>query len=122
MQRSDNPDYWQSVTGGLKHDELPQQAAQREVQEETGIVGTPVDRQQQNVFEIKGVWRKRYDPSDTHNTEHVFTLAVESPLTVRLNQREHLNFKWVSADHAVTQTASDTNRQAIKQWVVPLLS
>jgi len=37
MQRRDDPDFWQSVTGSLEGDETPVAAAKREVCEETGI-------------------------------------------------------------------------------------
>lgn len=37
LQRRDDPDFWQSVTGSLESGESPSQAAQREVKEEVGI-------------------------------------------------------------------------------------
>ena len=37
LQRKDDPDFWQSVTGTIELEELPIETAAREVQEETGI-------------------------------------------------------------------------------------
>ena len=37
LQRKDDSEFWQSVTGTLDEAETPQQAAVREVKEETGI-------------------------------------------------------------------------------------
>ncbi|SUB30560.1 dihydroneopterin triphosphate pyrophosphatase [Yersinia pseudotuberculosis] len=37
LQRRDDPDFWQSVTGSLEEGEAPLQTAQREVKEEVGI-------------------------------------------------------------------------------------
>ncbi|MFV8797329.1 NUDIX domain-containing protein, partial [Yersinia sp. LJYL362] len=37
LQRRDDPDFWQSVTGSLEGDETPLETAQREVKEEVGI-------------------------------------------------------------------------------------
>ena len=37
MQRKDDPEFWQSVTGTLEANELPIETAIREVREETGI-------------------------------------------------------------------------------------
>ncbi|MCE1736838.1 NUDIX domain-containing protein, partial [Enterobacter hormaechei] len=36
LQRRDDPEFWQSVTGSLEQDEKPREAALREVQEEVG--------------------------------------------------------------------------------------
>ena len=41
LQRDDDPDFWQSVTGTVEHGEMPEETALREVAEETGIVLFP---------------------------------------------------------------------------------
>ena len=52
LQRSDNPAYWQSVTGALEIDELPVQAAMRELREETGLVVELIDHKQTRQYPI----------------------------------------------------------------------
>ncbi|KYK91979.1 hypothetical protein SA3733_09130, partial [Aggregatibacter actinomycetemcomitans serotype d str. SA3733] len=37
LQRCDDPDFWQSVTGSLEENETPRQAAIRELWEEIGL-------------------------------------------------------------------------------------
>jgi hypothetical protein len=66
------------------------------VAEETGIrsaAGTSRwklrDWQLSNVYEIYPVWRHRYAPGVTHNTEHVFGLWCRRHAGA-LNPREHL--------------------------------
>ncbi|MBP6613778.1 MAG: dihydroneopterin triphosphate diphosphatase, partial [Aquabacterium sp.] len=85
IERAKQPGFWQSVTGSKDHlDESWTATAIREVQEETGIqVGServPLEALQdwgvENVYEIYPVWRHRYAPGVTHNTEHVFGLCV----------------------------------------------
>ena len=74
--------FWQSVTGSLDAlDEPCWRRPTRELFEETGIVadGERIvlhDWQLSNVYEIYPVWRHRYAPGVTHNTEHVFSVCV----------------------------------------------
>jgi dATP pyrophosphohydrolase len=124
IERADRPGYWQSVTGALDAlDEPPAQTARREVAEETGIVvgspGVPEDALQDwrlsNVYEIYPVWRWRYAPGVTHNTEHVFGLRVPRDIPVRLAPREHLNHVWLPWREAADRCFSPSNAEAILQ-------
>jgi len=118
LQRSDQPEFWQSVTGGLEADEAASNAATRELFEETGIRATLdrtlVDHQSSSVFEIRGVWRKRYHPEHTHNREHLFSVQLDSIVKVNLNNREHLNSVWLPAEQAIKRATSATNKKAIE--------
>ncbi|MGO4466975.1 dihydroneopterin triphosphate diphosphatase, partial [Pseudoduganella sp. RAF53_2] len=80
IERADKTGYWQSVTGSK---DLPDEplltTATRELFEETGIVadGKNIvlrDWGLSNIYEIYPVWRHRYAPGITHNTEHVFSV------------------------------------------------
>lgn len=79
LQRRDDPDFWQSVTGSLESGESPSQAAQREVKEEVGIDIvkehlTLTDCQRCVEFELFAHLRHRYAPGVTRNLEHWFCL------------------------------------------------
>lgn len=117
IERADHPGYWQSVTGSLDHEDEPTTlAARREVQEETGIEGGLLhDWKLSNVYEIYPVWRHRYAPGVTHNTEHVFGLTVPAGTPVRLNPREHLNHRWLPWRAAADLCFSPSNAEAILQ-------
>lgn len=117
IERADKPGYWQSVTGSL---DTPGEAladtARREVLEETGIRGgTLRDWGQSNVYEIYPVWRHRYAPGVTHNTEHVFGLTVAAATPVVLDPREHLQFHWLPWREAAAACFSPSNTEAILQ-------
>jgi dATP pyrophosphohydrolase len=124
IERADKPGYWQSVTGA-KDDpgEALALTACREVAEETGIVvGSPQvpldnlrDWHLRNVYEIYPVWRHRYAPGVTHNTEHVFGLLVPAGTPVRLNPREHLAHVWLPWREAADKCFSPSNAEAILQ-------
>jgi dATP pyrophosphohydrolase len=122
IERADKPGYWQSVTGSKDAlDEPLQTTAMREVAEETGIVvGSPAvplsalhDWQLQNVYEIYPVWRHRYAPGVTHNTEHVFGLCVPAGTPVVLAPREHTALVWLPWREAADRCFSPSNAEAV---------
>ena len=124
IERADKPGYWQSVTGSLDHPDEPLAATcAREVMEETGIDveaatragGGLVDWGIANVYEIYPVWRHRYAPGVTHNTEHVFGLTVPEGTAVTLDPREHLAWRWLPWREAADACFSPSNAEAILQ-------
>jgi dATP pyrophosphohydrolase len=124
IERADKPGYWQSVTGSKdRADEPLLETAVREVEEETGIVvgseAVPLanlrDWGLSNVYEIYPVWRHRYAPGVTHNTEHVFGLRVPEGTPVRLAPREHLRHAWLPWREAADRCFSPSNAEAILQ-------
>ena len=117
IERADKPGYWQSVTGSLDAEDEPLDiTARREVAEETGITtGDLQDWGLSNVYEIYPVWRHRYAPGITHNTEHVFGLTVSRRLPVTLSPREHLAHQWLPWREAANRCFSPSNAEAILQ-------
>lgn len=133
IERADRPGYWQSVTGSKDAaDEPLALTARREVFEETGIriadgrddvegggCMVPrehlVDWQLSNVYEIYPVWRHRYAPGVTMNTEHVFGLLVPRDIPVTLAPREHVAYMWLPYRAAADKCFSPSNAEAILQ-------
>jgi dihydroneopterin triphosphate diphosphatase len=117
IERADKPGFWQSVTGSVDHVDEPLLAtAWREVAEETGITaGEMHDWGLANVYEIYPVWRHRYAPGVTHNTEHVFGLTVAAATPVTLSPREHLQHVWLPWREAADRCFSPSNAEAILQ-------
>jgi dATP pyrophosphohydrolase len=121
IERADRPGYWQSVTGSLDavDEPLPRTAA-RELLEETGIVadGEQIvlrDWQLSNIYTIYPVWRHRYAPGVTENTEHVFSVEVPRDTPITLSPREHLNHVWLPYLEAADRCFSPSNAEAILQ-------
>ena len=124
IERADKPGYWQSVTGSKDAiDEPLIETCVREVAEETGIaIGSAAvpllalrDWQLANVYEIYPVWRHRYAPGVTHNTEHVFGLSVPANSPVTLSPREHTRYEWLSWREAADRCFSPSNAEAVLQ-------
>lgn len=121
IERADRPGYWQSVTGSLERaDEALEHTAARELFEETGIVadGNAIrlhDWHLSNVYEIYPVWRHRYAPGVTKNTEHVFSVCVPRTTPIVLAPREHLRYAWLPYLEAAGRCFSSSNAEAILQ-------
>ncbi|NMH59426.1 dihydroneopterin triphosphate diphosphatase [Alteromonas ponticola] len=120
LQREDDPEFWQSVTGTLEENEQPIQTAYREVWEETGIRLNPAehmitDHQLTNRYEIRPKWRYRYSPDIRFNIEHVFSAQIDSQIPIVLS--EHLAYKWVSKTDALARLWSPSNREAVERFV-----
>jgi dATP pyrophosphohydrolase len=124
LERADKPGFWQSVTGSKDALEEPvRETCIREVAEETGIVigsaqvpaSALSDSGYQNVYEIYPMWRHRYAPGVTRNTEHVFSLEVPADTPVTLAPREHLQFVWCPWAEAAERCFSPSNGEAIRR-------
>jgi dATP pyrophosphohydrolase len=117
IERADKPGYWQSVTGSKDAPDEPLRlTCEREVAEETGIrvAGSALrDWGLVNVYEIYPVWRHRYAPGVTHNTEHVFGLTVPAGTPVQLNPREHTAHLWLPWREAADRCFSPSNAEAV---------
>jgi dihydroneopterin triphosphate diphosphatase len=117
IERADKPGYWQSVTGSKDAPDEPLRlTCEREVAEETGIrVADSALRDWGlvNVYEIYPVWRHRYAPGVTHNTEHVFGLTVPAGTPVQLNPREHTAHVWLPWREAADRCFSPSNAEAV---------
>jgi dATP pyrophosphohydrolase len=117
LERAARPGFWQSVTGSLdRKDEPAAQAARREVREETGIDAALQDFRPWPLaytFEIFPEWRHRFVPGTTHNTEHVFSLALPARVPVVVAPAEHTASQWLAWKEAAAKCFSWSNRDAI---------
>ena len=118
IQRTDDPSFWQSVTGGIDEGETPVETAYRELLEETGIdagaLGLVIhDHNKTNQYTIRKSWRYRYQPNATINTEHVFSICVPNNIHIQLDPNEHTDFVWLTQQQAANKAWSPSNRDEI---------
>lgn len=119
LLRRCRPGFWQSVTGSLTWRETdPLQAAVRELYEETGIDADPAvlrDWRRVHCFRILPELAARFAPEVVVNTEHLFSLCLDSSRSVRIDPREHLEWRWCEAREALECCWSWSNRLGIRR-------
>ena len=121
LQRQDDPDFWQSVTGTIESGETPKNTAIRELWEEVRLEiseNSPAlfDCKESIEFEIFPHFRYKYAPNVTHCHEHWFLLAMEQEFEPVLS--EHLAYQWVSPEQAIQMTKSSNNAEAIRKYIL----
>ena len=120
LQRQDDPDFWQSVTGTIESGETPKNTAIRELWEEVRLEiseNSPAlfDCKESIEFEIFPHFRYKYAPNVTHCREHWFLLAVKQEFEPILS--EHLAYRWLEAKQAAELTKSPNNAKAIEKYL-----
>lgn len=119
LERADHKNFWQSITGSLDFaEENLLDAAKRELEEETGIKTDNenwLDWKLSRRFKIFSHWKHRYDENINFNTEHIFSVCVDSKNKIILSPREHVNFTWIFWREAADKCFSWTNVLAIKE-------
>jgi len=107
------PAFWQGVTGALESGESFEDAAAREVREETNIsveqvFGTGFTQ----YVPIRPEWRSSYGEGPLQVEERVFYAFVPSG-AMPLLTAEHQAFKWCSAEEAMSLLEFGQNRQCL---------
>lgn len=108
-------EFWQSVTGSLQDGETHQEAARRELAEETGfrdegrLEYSGVSRQ----FAIDPRWRHRFAPGVVENVEYEWHYRLPAVTEVALDADEHSSCRWLPVAEASEAVWSWTNRDAL---------
>jgi dATP pyrophosphohydrolase len=115
LQRRAPFEFWQSVTGSLDPGESPQDAALRELAEETGLSEERrlLDGRISRTFTIDPRWRDRYAPGVTENTEYEWHYRLTGATDIRIDEDEHTDYRWLPIDEAIDAVWSWTNRDAL---------
>lgn len=119
LKRSGPLQFWQSVTGSLLPKEPPQEAAIRELAEETGLQlqqGKLLDCQHSTRYAIYPEFLPRYEKGVLHNLEHSFCFIVDKPIDIQLSP-EHIEFCWMPKAEAMDIMLSPSNKWTIEQFI-----
>jgi len=113
FRRSDGH-YWQAIAGGGEEGETPAETAKREIQEETGIPG---DR------DIVALNSKAFIPAVDVISEHAWGddthVIPEYAFAVKVGHKklklskEHIEYKWVSYEEAMSMLKWKSNKNAL---------
>ncbi len=97
--------FWRPVTGGVHHHESPNEAALREVEEETGLkkIRTLIDSKYTFSFTLQ---------SGRVLEERVFLVEVEEMVNIVLSD-EHTEYQWLAIEDAVFLLEWDSNKEAL---------
>jgi 8-oxo-dGTP pyrophosphatase MutT (NUDIX family) len=97
--------FWQPVTGGVEEGEDFEDAARREVQEETGLELVVKSLDEAFFFEKAG---KKFE-------EQVYFAEAPLAAQVRLDPHEHIDCQWVLAERAREKIFYDSNKQMLER-------
>ena len=106
---------WQGVTGALEEGEGLEDAAKRELYEETGF--TPLKIEKIDLiysFSVTDEWRHLYDVDVKEIVEYVFVAYVGAGEPV-LDPQEHNQYEWCSIDEALQLLYWPNNKEALTQ-------
>lgn len=106
--------FWQSVTGRLDRGESPAEAAQRELAEETGASSPVWPLDYEHDFPLDPGITRRPLATVKWARETAFYAVVPASFDVRLSEREHDAFEWLSVEDALERLPYAGLRRALK--------
>ena len=109
--------FWQSITGSLEPGESCEEAAPRELVEETGL---RLEVQACNVssrYAIRAAALHKYPPDTRYNTEYLYHVLIDAPVAITLSPNEHVDYAWLPKGEALARCWSWSNVEAIRQLV-----
>ncbi len=109
--------YWHLIAGGVEWDELPEAAAVRELEEETGLradVGSLGEPLEYSLAGDPEPVRARFQPGTESITVHPFAADAPRAWEPTLDD-EHVDHAWLTADEAVARLRYPEPREAVRR-------
>ena len=121
-RRPERGNFWQPITGSIEKDELPFDAAQRELHEETGNGAVPQAMNLTQSFMIESQFLAARHPLPIIASEVAFTARLDSALPIRMDADEHDQYGWFTFAEAYERIKWSDDREALEQLETRLLS
>ncbi len=112
-RRRERGDFWQPITGSIEPDESPIDAARRELREETGHAGEPIDFGLAQSFLIESQYLASRYAAPIIASEIVFSAELDSALPIRIDPDEHDTWGWFSMADALEKIKWSDDREAL---------
>lgn len=109
--------YWHLVAGGLEADETPEEAAVRELREETGLEALPEPLGDPLAYDLAGdpeSVRERFPEGTTTITVWPFVADAPARWEPTLDA-EHVDHRWLDADDACELLHYPEPREAVRR-------
>jgi len=108
--------FWQGVTGAVEPGESFDEAARRELLEETGFAPDELVKIDYSyTFPVEERWRSQYEPDVMEITEHVFLAILDSGAEPKIDPKEHDRWAWCSFEEALRKLRWPGNIEALKR-------
>ena len=114
LRQPDQGLWWSSVTGMLEPGENPEDAAHRELFEETGLSGTLHSLDFSHTFWVDPAILGLPGSEPRFNTETCFHMEVPFEAEVHLAIEEHSEYRWCSLQEAHALMRWDGSKAAVK--------
>ena len=111
----DRGGFWQGVTGHTEGRESIEQAASRELLEETGFIPSFLMKTDFSyTIPLKDLDKENYPEGTEELDEYVFVARINQDDFPSIDSLEHTEWNWCSYDEAISLLYWDTNKQALE--------
>ena len=120
-RRPERGNFWQPITGSIESGESANDAASRELHEETGNGAVPEAMNLTQSFMIESQYLAARYPLPIIASEVAYTARLDSALPIRMDAEEHDEYGWFTFAEAYERIKWSDDREALEQLEIGLL-